>query len=216
VKVTTLPNPAAGRGGMSTNAFGNHNRLDKLDLSGPSRVSGEVLDVASNIQPERLLWLSTIQDALNNYLGYGLGRNGTTVDEFWFAAEYLLNVRAADPETWKDAPRTYAETYFDDQKRRRVTRTVQLTEDNIRAMCLDTAWDHLVFPLPLGEFCAQLIDERRRLLARNWAQVARFLALPGTLADWERALIRPEKPEDVEELIQCRAAQKAVVLREAA
>jgi len=91
------------RGGMSANAFGGHDRLDKLDLSGPSEVGGKLLDVASNVQPERLLWLSTIQDALNNYLEFGLGQNGTTEDEFWFAAEYLFNVRAADPESWKDA-----------------------------------------------------------------------------------------------------------------
>jgi hypothetical protein len=201
---------------MSANAFGGHGRLDKLDLSGRSLVRGEILDVASNVQPERLLWLSTIQDALNNYLEFGLGRNGTTVGEFWFAAEYLLNVRAADPETWKDAPRTYAETYYDDQEGRRVTRTVQLTEDNIRVMCLDTAWDHVNFPLALDEFCDRLMKERRRRLAGNWAQVARFLALPGTLADWDRALVCPETPEDVEELLQSRAARKAVVLREAA
>ena len=204
------------RGGMSANAFGGHDRLDKLDLSGPSLVGDELLDVASNIQPERLLWLSTIQDALNNYLEFGLGRNGTTVAEFWFAAEYLLNVRAADPETWKDASRTYAETYYDDQEGRRVTRTAQLTEANIRAMCLDTAWDHLDFPLALDEFCNRLMEERRRLLAGNWAQVAQFLGLPGTLSNWEFALVCPDTPEDVEELIQCRAARKAVVLREAA
>ena len=60
-----------------------------------------------------------------------------------------------------------------------------MTEDNIRAMCLDTAWDYLDFPLALDEFCAKLMDERRRLLSSNWTQVARFLALPGTLADWE-------------------------------
>ncbi len=60
-----------------------------------------------------------------------------------------------------------------------------MTEDNIGAMCLDTAWDHLDFPLALDEFCAQLMDQRRRLLNSGWTQVARFLALPGTLADGE-------------------------------
>jgi hypothetical protein len=216
MKVTTLRKPAAQRGGMSANAFGGHVRIDKLDLFGPSLVGGELLDVASNIRPERLLWVSTIRDAVRSYLIFGLGRNGTSAEEFWFAAEYLLNVRAAKPETWKDAPRTFAETYYDDQKRRRVTRTVQLTEDNIRAMCLDTAWDHLNFPLALGEFCARLMKERRRLLASNWAQVARFLALPGTPADWERALVCPETPEDVVELLEYCAARKAEVLQEAA
>jgi hypothetical protein len=83
-------------------------------------------------------------------------------------------------------------------------------------MCLDTAWDHLDFPLALDEFCNRLMEERRRLLAGNWAQVARFLGLPGTLSNWEFALVCPDTPEDVEELIRCRAARKAVVLREAA
>ena len=208
--------PHAIRGGMSANAFGGHDRLDKLNLSGPSQVGGKLLGVASNIEPERLLWLSTIQDAVNNYLEYGLGKNGTTVDEFWFAVEYLLNVRAAEPETWKDAPRTFANTYYDDQKRRRVTRTVRLTEGDIRAMCLDTAWDHLNFPLALDEFCARLMKERLRLLVSNWAQVARFLALPGTPADWKRALVCPETPEDVERLLVYCAPRNAVVLQEAA
>lgn len=216
MKSMTLHKPAVGRGGMSANAFGGHDRLDKLDLSGPSPVGGKLLDVASNIQPERLLWLSTIQDAVNNYLEFGLGKNGTTVDEFWFAVEYLLNVRAAEPETWEDAPRTFAKTYYDDQKRRRVTRTVQLTEGDIRAMCLDTAWDHLNFPLALDEFCARLMKERLRLLVSNWAQVARFLALPGRPADWKRALVCPETPEDVEKLLEYCAPHKAVVLQEAA
>ena len=99
MKLTTLRNPAAGRCGMSANSFGGHDRLDKLDLSGPSQVGGKLLDLASNIQPERLLWLSMIQDTLNNYLECGLGRNGATIDEFWFVAEYLLNVGGADPET---------------------------------------------------------------------------------------------------------------------
>ena len=101
MKLTTLRNPAAGRGGMSANALGGHDRLDKLDLSGPSQVGGKLLDVASNFQPERLLWLSTIQDALNYYLEFGLGRNGTTIDEFWFVAEYLLNVGALIPKPEK-------------------------------------------------------------------------------------------------------------------
>ena len=83
-------------------------------------------------------------------------------------------------------------------------------------MCLDTAWDHLNFPLALGEFCARLMKERRRLLASNWAQVARFLALPGTPADGERALGGPETPEDVVELLEYCAARKAEVLQEAA
>ena len=42
MKLTTLRNPAAGRGGMSANAFGGHDRLDKLDLSGPSQVGGKL------------------------------------------------------------------------------------------------------------------------------------------------------------------------------
>jgi hypothetical protein len=121
---------------MSANAFGGHNRIDKLDLSGPSLIGGVLRDVTSIIRPERLLWLSTLQ----------------------------------------------------------------------------TAWDHLDFPLALDEFCARLMEERRRLLASNWAHVARFLGLPGR----ERALVCPETPEDVEELHECRAARKAVFLREAA
>jgi hypothetical protein len=84
------------RGGMSPHAFAGHDRLDKLDLSGPSEVGGKLLDVTSNVQPERLLWLTSIQDAVQNYLPWGLGRNGTTGHEFWYATKYFFHVQATD------------------------------------------------------------------------------------------------------------------------
>jgi len=95
MKVTTLHNPAAGRGGMSANAFGGHTRLDKCDLMGPSLLGEIEYDVTSDVVPERTLWLTTIKDSCDNYLMWGLGRNGTSAPEFWYAAEFLFHTRAS-------------------------------------------------------------------------------------------------------------------------
>jgi len=93
--VTTLHKPAAGRGGMSANAFGGHTRLDKCDLMGPSLLGEIEYDVTSDVVPERTLWLTTIKDSCDNYLMWGLGRNGTSAPEFWYAAEFLFHTRAS-------------------------------------------------------------------------------------------------------------------------
>jgi hypothetical protein len=95
MKVTTLHNPAAGRGGMSANAFGGQTRLDKCDLMGPSLLGEIEYDVTSDVVPERTLWLTTIKDSCDNYLMWGLGRNGTSAPEFWYAAEFLFHTRAS-------------------------------------------------------------------------------------------------------------------------
>ena len=76
------------RGGMAKNSFGGHTRLDKCNLQGPSMLGSQLFDVMSGVEPERVLWVQTILDSCNNYLFYGLGRNGTSAEEFWFACEF--------------------------------------------------------------------------------------------------------------------------------
>jgi len=193
--------PHASRVGMSANAFGGHARLDKLDLSGPSQVGGKLLNVASNIQPERLLWLTSIQDAVQNYLPWGLGSNGTDPEEFWYATQYLFHVRASKPETWQDTPRSVKQTYRDEAKGRRINRTVVYSDADLMFMCLDNLWDFLQFPVTLETFRADLMVERRGLIANNWDQVADYLGLPGTFERWEHALVGPTEPEEVDAIL---------------
>ena len=61
------------RGGMSHNAFGGHERLDKCYLRGPSLLGGLLVDVVSDVPGERILRVSSISDAVHNYLLFGLG-----------------------------------------------------------------------------------------------------------------------------------------------
>jgi len=213
MKVTTLHNPAAGRGGMCSNAFGGHHRLDKCDLMGPSLLGDVLVDVVSGASPERMIWLTSIKDAVQNYLPWGLGKNGTTDDEFWFACEYLFNVRASESETWANAPRNITQTYHDESLSRRVTRKVELSEIQVKAMCIDVAWDHLAFPVTLDAFCDELKEERLKIVRKSWGQIRAFLNLPGSLETWKRALVCPSEPEDVERLLSYRRKRKATVLQ---
>jgi hypothetical protein len=81
------------------------------------------------------------------------------------------------------------ETYFDETLRRRVTSTIELFDDELKGMCLDTIWAHLQFGWSLEVFCARLMEERRRVLAENRAQIADYLCLPGSFTEWESALV---------------------------
>ncbi|MDR3749133.1 MAG: hypothetical protein P4M04_13455 [Acidobacteriota bacterium] len=201
MKVIALHKPAARRGGMSANAFAGHDRLDTLDLCGPSQVGGKLLDVTSNAQPERLIWLTSIQDAVQNYLPWGLGKNGTEGHEFWFAIRYLFHVQASKPKTWQDAPRSIKQTYRDEATGRRVNRTVTYSDAHLMFMCLDNLWDFLQFPMTLETFRADLMAERRGRVASNWGQVADYLGLPGAFERWEDALVCPTELEEVEAIL---------------
>jgi len=186
---------------MSAHAFGDHNRLDTLDLSGPSRIGGVLLGVTSNVQPERLLWLTSIQDAVQNYLPWGLGSNGTEANEFWYATQFLFQVQASKTATWQDAPRSVKQTYRDEVTGRRVNRTVTYSDADLMFMCLDNLWDYLQFPMTPETFRADLMAERRGRITSNWGQVANYLGLPGAFERWEHALVGPTEPEEVETIL---------------
>jgi len=221
----------ANHGGMTPGAFGGHGRLDKCVLTGPSMVGEHLYDVVSNAEGERTLWVQVILDAANNYLFFGLGRNGTTAEEFWYACEFLFRVRAAKPETWQSTPQVVSETYLDEQSGRRVTRSTEYSENDIKAMCLDTIWNHLDFPMSLEIFCARLKTERHSIIRANNRQIWDYLALPSKRPTsrtsfvelvtafspaFEALLVCPETPEEMEELIRYRMAHKAEALEVAA
>ena len=185
---------------MSANAFGGHHRIDKCNLQGPSLLGGVEYDVVSNTPGERTLWVNVIADSVNSYLIFGLGRNGSVASEFFYACEFLFNVRAFKPETWLPA-RIMRDTYVDEQSGRCVTRVQEIPDALLKATCLDSLWDSLRFAMPLDTFTNRLQAERRQILWRNWSQVSRYLNLNQSFASCEAALICPSTPEELTGLL---------------
>ena len=176
---------------MSPRAFGGHHRLDKLDL---------VVDVTSDIQPERTLWLASIQDAAHIYKFYGLGANGTSRDEFWYATEWFFHVRSDRPETWQ-AARVLREVVFDEELGRRANRVTRIPDNVLKFQCLDVLWQHLSFPIDLETFTRRLKAERRSLLRKNWNQVREYLRLDRTFAECAETLTCPSSPDELTNLL---------------
>ena len=170
--------PAAKRGGMSPNSFGGHTRLDKCNLQRSSKFGDVDYDVVSDMPGVRTLWVGVIKDAVQQYLFFGLGRNGPTREEFWSACEFLFNIRASKPETWQEA-KVMREVYYDEDLGRRASHVQMLSDDVLRAGCLDSIWANVYFPMTLETFVGRLKAERRNLLQRNWEQVVTFLGIPG-------------------------------------
>jgi hypothetical protein len=218
----------SGRGGMDKNAFGGHERLDKCNLQGPSLLGGQILDVLSGLPGERTLWAQTILDSVNNYLFFGLGRNGTSAEEFWFSVEFIFNVRASKPETWQHA-RYMRETHYDETLKRRVTRTVEFSDEVLKAECLDTIWSMGQWPIPLDLFVEWVRLERKKLIDLNRRQFEEYVALlnkrsmatvlkPGQpipfkfyTEDLDKVLTEPANPMDLVELIRYQPRRRAVV-----
>jgi hypothetical protein len=180
---------------MSANAFGGHTRLDKCNLQGSSEFGDVVYDVVSNTPGERTLWVYLIKDAVKDYLFFGLSRNGPNRDEFWSACEFLFNIRASKRETWQDAKIMRDDPYFDEELGKCVTRELELSDEELKAMCLDSIWDHLSFGMPLDVFIDDLKAVRKSVLQENWRQVAARLKLHQCYSECETALVAPETPD---------------------
>ena len=192
---------------MSRHAFGGHSRIDKCNLMGPSLIDDVLVDVVST-EPERVLWVSVVASALNDYLFYGLGTNGTSRDEFWFSCEFLFRTRSTEPQTWLGAKHTSA-IYFDaDGIRRKHHQTID--DDTLRGMCLDAIWSMGKWPMPLDRFLTRLRDERRDILSRNWSQVRRYLGLTTDRETAIRVLTAPASPEELLSVLRNESVEMAV------
>jgi hypothetical protein len=66
--------------------------------------------------------------------------------------------------------------------------------------------------MTLEASCADLLAERREVVTTNWGQIVDYLRLPGTLADWEHALVCPSTPDEVERLLSYRQRHRAEIL----
>lgn len=87
------------RGGMSANPFGGEDRIDKIPFEAYLR---------PGIPPETVVFVKTIADAASNYLYFGLGKNGTTAEEFYYSYRYFFVVTSTNKGTYERA-RTVAE-----------------------------------------------------------------------------------------------------------
>lgn len=184
------------RGGMSKNPFGGcghkeakagqvctvcgkykPQRLDRLDIV--SWVASEECINGGEVPGEQLLWLVEIQTIVNDWLFFGLAeKNGCTVEKFWEANEYLWRVRSTSPETWQNA-RILRVTYFDESIGKRRTEHIQLSNEQLKAMCFDTHYDMagLSNSMPMEVFLENLRKRRALLLKENKEQVTKFVAL---------------------------------------
>ena len=206
------------KAGMCRNPFGGRERLDKCNLQGPSILGDCLVDVFSDIPGERTLIVEMFKDTVLNYLYFGLGRNGTSAAEFFYSSEFLLRVRASDPETWRGA-RLMRSTYVDELTGKRVTRTVALADDTLKAMCSDYLWNLLAMPMPFDLFISELRKARCQILTENKQQILDFIddlnrpslarnILVGEQIpmkffsqDIDQVLMEPKNPEDVAELV---------------
>ena len=139
-------------------------------------LGGELVDVLSGIPGERTVIAETFKDAASNYLFFGLGRNGTSAQEFFYACEWLLRIRASQPETWSGA-RLMRDTFYDETLKKRVTRTLTLTDDQLALMCADRQWDLLDAPMEFDDFIKELRALRCRIIDENRQQIADFIRL---------------------------------------
>jgi len=177
------------------------------------------MDVLSNIYGERVLWASVIADAVNNYLSFGLGKNGTSVEEFYSAELYLFHIRSDKPETWEHA-REFKETYFDEDLGRRVTHQMVLTDDQLRAATFDVAFSLGDWPITMEKFLSWLETERKMLIEANRQQITDYLNLIRSRSmarvlkagdpmqfnflesDWDSVLVHPLNARDLIRLVK--------------
>jgi hypothetical protein len=197
-------------GGMDANPFGGNARLDRIDF----------LDYASGTDsPWKLLYLKVISDAVSDYLYFGLGKNGTVADDFFYATEYFFKCRSFLPETWKHA-NSMRHAYVDEVSGKRVSSHLTLTDEELRQACFDRHYEiaELHNLMPFDQFIEWLKVRRSEILEENKAQVNAYIDLlqrtalreviggqqiPFKLdsADRMQVLTRPTSPEQVAELV---------------
>lgn len=151
---------------MCRNPFGGYGRLDKVEVT---RLAG------GSCEPMALVMRATILEAVGQYLFFGLGRNGTTPDEFVWAHEYLFAIRADQPETWRPA-REMKLAYLGPETGR-VRRTLQLNDDELRSMTLCRQYElaGLDRAMDIGRFRRLLSERRRDIVTANRSQINRYL-----------------------------------------
>lgn len=195
---------------MCARPFGGAERLDRIDF----------LDFASGTDnPFKLLYLKVISDAASDYLFFGLGKNGTVPDDFWYATEYFFTCRSHLEETWKHA-KFMRQAYVNEETGKRVSSTIMLTDEELKQTCFDRHYEiaELHQLMPMERFLEWLKVRREEILEENKQQVNDYIDLLQRTAfnrvksgeqsnfkldaaDRMQVLTSPESPEQVAELV---------------
>jgi hypothetical protein len=195
---------------MCANPMGGSERLDRIDF----------MDFASGTDsPFKLLYLKVISDAVSDYLFFGLGKNGTVPDDFWYATEYFFTCRSYIEDTWSHA-KFMRQAYVDETTGKRVSSTLMLSDEELKQTCFDRHYEiaELHKLMPIDRFLSWLRTRREEILTENQKQVNDYIDLlqrtalksisAGTQigfaldsADRMQVLIKPDSPEQVAELV---------------
>lgn len=154
---------------MCRNPFGNFERLDRIDL----------FDYAAGSDvPFKLLFLKVIQQAAQDYLFFGLGKNWITLEDFADAHRYFFIVRSERPETWEHA-RYFREVFENEQTKKRTLRVLKLTDAELKLATFDVHYSlaGLDKVMPREQFTKLLEDQRLTILASTWDQVKEHLGV---------------------------------------
>ena len=210
------------KGGMAKNPFGGATRLDTIDF----------MDFAGGSDsPIKMLYIKVISDAASDYLFFGLGKNGTVADDFWYATEYFFNVRSYRKETWEHA-KFMRHAYFDETSKKRVSTSIMLTDEELKMACFDRHYElaELDRQMPFEMFLVWLKQRREELLLENMAQVNDYIDLLQQTAlkeveggqqiqhrfnaiDRFQVLCRPDSPEQIAELVYYKPRYRRPTIR---
>lgn len=135
-----------------------------------------MIDVLSGIPGARTMITELFKGPIDNFLHFGLGKNGTTAEEFYYAVQFLFKVRSDKPETWADS-RYMRDVYVDENTGKRTTRVQTLTDEQLVCMTADYLWNLMEMPITLDEFTTALLAQRKEILNTNRRQIAEFLAM---------------------------------------
>jgi hypothetical protein len=155
---------------MSTktiNPFGGKQSLSRLDLL-------DKIDT-NQVCGEKLLFLSVIRDAVQQYLFFGLGKNGTTAEGFVESCNYFFKVRSNDQSTWYT--NKYRLQILDGCESKREVKVMKLSDTHLRMCCFDTHFQHsgLEKFISMDRFLKHLKYERQTILLTNFSQVEKFI-----------------------------------------
>ncbi len=199
-----------GSQGSCKNPYGgisNPSRVDFTEwLANPECLNGGCCSGA------KLLALTQIAHTCSDYLFYGLGRNGYTLDKWFEAVEFFWRTRSNNPETWKDAPKIKYTKLGDNGKQEVYFETPP--EETLKLQCFDKYYElaDLGNVMSITVFLECLKKERRKLIYKNKQQVEEYFHFCRTnqvlsnigqmsflidYSDFLEVLIWPESPEQI-------------------
>ncbi|RXS95125.1 hypothetical protein [Silvibacterium dinghuense] len=152
---------------MTSNAFGGHIRIGQLDLAAFK---------TTDTTPEQLILLSTIADAAHDYVFFGLGRNGTSADEFAGACRYFFEVRLDRPLSYDIRDRIMILPSVTAAGKHVIDR-VYLTDQVLLQHMFDTHYSDSGMDriMSIERFLRMLEEKRRRIITSNWSQVREYV-----------------------------------------